>query len=109
MTDTQSALTTAIQSLGRSVVIGTTSALVGRGILTQDMAEIYIAAIPPILMAAWGVWSAYRAEEKTQVREHIAVQAGVLAERTNLVRGVAAESIGPEHAQEIIKTAKDLV
>lgn len=103
-----SALSMAMQSLFRSIVLGITAALAGRGFLTQDMAEIYAASVPPILMAAWGVWNAYRTERDALARETVAVQTGVKAERTGLINAaLPAENIGPDHAQALIQAVKE--
>lgn len=102
-----SAMSTALQSLVRSIVIGVTAALVGRGLLTQDMAEIYAASVPPIIMAAWGVWSAYRTEHRTIKRTTEAVQAGVQAERDGRLGTLPSENISQDHAQAIIQAVKE--
>jgi hypothetical protein len=76
--------------------------LVTKGIIDSSTMQDVVGAIMVIIPVVWGAWDKYRAERATKEREKAAVQAGVVAERTNQLRGVAAKDITHEHAQEII-------
>ena len=66
-----------LQSAIQTLVIAACAALVAFGVMSHDTAEIAGAVLPGVLAAAWGVWTAWQNEAKTQAREAIAVQAGI--------------------------------
>jgi hypothetical protein len=69
----------ALQSAIRSLVIAISGALVARGVISGDDATIAVSFLPVIAMAAWGVWTAWKKEEKAQQRELDALKAGFKA------------------------------
>lgn len=80
---------------------------VGRGFIPADVAGELIGAVMILGPVIWSVYDKYRSERATKAREQLAVQAGAQAARTGTIAGVASTAIGPEHAQEIIKTLKE--
>ena len=69
----------ALQSAIRSLVIAISGALVARGVISGDDATIAVSFLPVIAMAAWGVYTAWKKEEKAQQRELDALKAGYKA------------------------------
>lgn len=79
--------------------------LVGRGLISQEMMQELIGAATVLVPTVWGVVSKYRAEAKTQVREHIALQVGMQVVQDGKILA-PPEAIGPSTAQSLIKEAK---
>ena len=56
---------------------------VGKGLATEETVASVIGAVMTLVPLAWGMWNAKRNEEKTQDREVVAVNAGIMvADRT---------------------------
>ncbi len=95
------ALKQAALSLLRTTLAVAGGIAVGRGWITTEQSVEVGGALLVLVPAAWGFWNAYRSERATQAREHVAVQAGVVEARIDL-RGVPAEAISSDKAQDII-------
>lgn len=97
----------AIWSAVRTLLGALGGYLVGRGLIDQQTMQDVLGAVMVLAPLIWGVINKFRSESKMQVRENIAVQAGVQAERDGRIGAMPAENIGPDHAQAIIQAVKE--
>jgi hypothetical protein len=81
--------------------------LVAHGVFDQSTAQDVVGAIMVIVPVVWGMIEKYNVEHAIKEREKAAVQAGVVAERTNQLLGVASTSITPDKAQAIIHSMRE--
>lgn len=105
--DTIQPTSAAIWSAVRTLLGALGGYLVGRGLIDQQTMQDVLGAGMVLLPLAWGVVNKLRAEGKVQVREAIAVQAGVQAERDGRIGAMPVDLIGPDHAQALIQEAKE--
>lgn len=106
MDNNDKAQVAAIWSAARTLLSAAGGLLVAHGLTSQETMQDVVGAIMVLAPLIWGVVAKFRAESKAKVREHIALQAGVQAEREGKLESVPATAIGPLHAQAIIQEAK---
>ena len=94
---TQAALLSAVRAL--MIIVGTVAASLGHHVADQTLSEVG-GALTVLIAFGWSIWDKYRAEKATQVREVVAVKAGIAA--ADSVPG-PTPAIAPEEVPAIIQ------
>lgn len=93
--------------IARGLLITAGTVLVDRKILDAEALQQIVGAILIAGPIAWSAYVKWRAEGTVRQRETVAVQAGAQAAFDGKLLMTQPDSIGPAHAQALIREAKE--